>query len=564
MPGPGTQTSEAVPTAATPKTYVAYIPPGITETDISTTTITVAEGGEVGTLYASAAAITTALPCAECEILRLELKKVSEDWRCIHEEQQLAIRTLEGSLEAERQRAEDAEERVEELKDILAEHARPRDSTGAGALGGVGVNFLPDQEISQRWNQLDWKIRQCVDKYAAPPRSLLKSSSQEDLFSGLRQLTPSYSVYLRDKGMCRRLAEAAIWSVLARDVFAKSHQTSWMFWAGKFSGTLRSIGEFGVFSLCSWGRLADKSDPIIGDDHFKAGKDDGAFHQWRVHTAAYLSAYADQNAERAHAETLVSKMEDMLKYVLMHGGREHPRVRLREIVIAAIQLDAELSQQRAWWYCHYPNTDQQNRYEIPFDPAAMKVPSHLEDAPNVAFMISPALVKAGDSRGENYSSCVVIQRSEVVCGLSRMPKSRPRAQSVGALTARPALPVLTAPELSPVSSVPLVVDARTQLARERHAAGLPTNMSAADQFTQNLRGARQADRKKVGGVRQFFLQNVGIISWILLFPDVVFYSLSPFSFFNVFLGCLYSIRLVVARISTSPDARNWVCQHGMP
>ena len=150
----------------------------------------------------------------------------------------------EKQLEAQRQlaspesappaaRVAELEQQVGELVAMLTQRVSPRESAGPGQ------SLLPDMEVRQQWMTLNWQIRQLVDPNIQLP-GRFKDLSQ----SQLRYLTPAYGDFLRSKDKACLLAEAAIWYVLARYLFATIDKTSWAYWAGKSSAHLRTLGRF--------------------------------------------------------------------------------------------------------------------------------------------------------------------------------------------------------------------------------------------------------------------------------------------------------------------------------
>lgn len=158
------------------------------------------------------------------------------------------------------------------------------------------------------------------------------------------------------------------------------------------------------------------------------------FHAWRCQTSAFFASVAEKAHVQAHAEELADRVEKMVKHLLAKDG---PRARLVKIMALAIELDAGLCQQRAAWFVWYPTAGQADeRFNMAFDPDTMEVPRPLEPGSHVALMVSPALLKAGDSRGEQYDSYQYERRSVVVCGPTTPPRDPPPASAGPARLAR--------------------------------------------------------------------------------------------------------------------------------
>ena len=144
------------------------------------------------------------------------------------------------------------------------------------------------------------------------------------------------------------------------------------------------------------------------------GQPGKAFHSWRRQTATFIGTLARPEDVGAHIDGLLDTLQSKLKH-LVSDWQGSLRKRIREILLTAINLDCEVSQQCAYWFVCYPNKDQACRNRVEFDDASMKVPSTHEPGKRVALMMFPALYKAGDSHGEDYRHCEIVSKSEVIC-----------------------------------------------------------------------------------------------------------------------------------------------------
>lgn len=131
------------------------------------------------------------------------------------------------------------------------------------------------------------------------------------------------------------------------------------------------------------------------------------------------------------------------------------RRQLSDVVAEAIGLDADLCQQRAWFYVHFPSSTSGHRYGMPFDAREMESvtvtsetasinsvgvsggsETHLgiskmginssssnvnnmgmnggHASDDISLVVRPALFKAGNSRGEAYDQTATIEPS-IVC-----------------------------------------------------------------------------------------------------------------------------------------------------
>ncbi|KAM7222486.1 hypothetical protein V8F06_001980 [Rhypophila decipiens] len=306
---------------------------------------------------------------------------------------------------------DELEIRAEDLVDMLASKATPTTNSGA--------SLIPDTQVQARWNSLCFAIRQCVAEYVNPTGSL--ALIHESVFPRFHSLIPSHvAVPLRDKEGCQLLAQAVIWRILVEHVFGNGTRMSRMFWAGKFS----------------------------------EGTELKAFHGWRRQTASFLSDLADPEDVGAHIDGILAITESSLNCFLSVPWPATLRGRVHEIINSAISLDCDLSQQWAYWYVDYPSQPGRNGETFQrFDNALMKVPKSHDANQLVDLMISPALHKAGDSRGQGYEQVEVACKSEVICVEEPHPHM-------------PQSPVWQYYQVPP--GVPSVVDPRTQRLRQQH------------------------------------------------------------------------------------------------
>lgn len=88
---------------------------------------------------------------------------------------------------------------------------------------------------------------------------------------------------------------------------------------------------------------------------------------------------------------------------------------LFDFVQDAIQLDSDLSQQRASWFCECPGD---SRHGIEFNDFSMKsVNNNFEEgSTRVSLIVAPALMKAGNSSGNHYDAEELMVESSVYLG----------------------------------------------------------------------------------------------------------------------------------------------------
>ncbi|CAK7221493.1 hypothetical protein SEUCBS140593_004588 [Sporothrix eucalyptigena] len=420
------------------------------------------------------------IPCDECKAFydaawaqsEINMYALSSQLAAAHQqsasqiailhERDAQIVELNGLVERLRTRIQ---EQVKQLEQVPAGISGVNSFPGLNGYASGGVGQLPDGQIRSRWKSLRWQIRQCVEaRLTALPSSTSTPVSPERA-PFLRRLTPDYDKFLNSRKGSVYLVEAAIWAVLADNVFSDARQSSRMCWAARWSAPLAKMN----------------------DNMLHNRPNDPAFHQWRVQTAVFVRSLEEKgdgeqpsSVTAPYVEAVVRQLEVEVGVLLALGtsgpsGAEDSnggptghgesstssptsstssssvlRRQLFDVVAEAIGLDADLCQQRPWYYVHYPTSSSGHRYGMPFDAQEMEnvaatgelggssgigggsetniglsasahsnnnsVAStnsqHGQD--DISLVIRPALFKAGNSRGEAYDQVTPIEPS-IVC-----------------------------------------------------------------------------------------------------------------------------------------------------
>ncbi|KAK0658307.1 hypothetical protein QBC41DRAFT_360597 [Cercophora samala] len=139
---------------------------------------------------------------------------------------------------------------------------------------------------------------------------------------------------------------------------------------------------------------------------------------WRQHLSQLLVPVSPSSQE---VDFAVGQLRQSLEAFLHPATLTKNDRELDTVFRDAISLQASLALQTAWWYCEYPGP-QRNRPPrgITFDDATMTGQQRTarSHANRVTLTISPALIKRGDSRGDDFSSERMVCQSEVVRGHS--------------------------------------------------------------------------------------------------------------------------------------------------
>jgi len=117
-------------------------------------------------------------------------------------------------------------------------------------------------------------------------------------------------------------------------------------------------------------------------------------------------------------------IEKELKEAEVPGFDEEMCPTFEELVHDAAELDADLRMCRAWYQVFMYNpaetllgdTGAWPRFDMEFSPETWMEEIEEGDSPRVVLVVSPALVKRGNSSGRAYDKVEVIANRQVLCG----------------------------------------------------------------------------------------------------------------------------------------------------
>ncbi|KAK3954147.1 hypothetical protein QBC32DRAFT_337042 [Pseudoneurospora amorphoporcata] len=372
------------------------------------------------------------------------------------------------------------------LRDLLS-----KDAASKNLMGGMGAGkcHLQDSDIYQQWKQLAWWIRQCVHvandaskqknaegatnrsrqvgdhkEKSSPKKRSSRSKSKSRRETAEREshggstdaliiITPYYEEFLDTDKQRMALAEAAIWkTLLEKDIFTTSSSISRMEWAGRYAHSIR---------------------PMLADcfEHRRTSRE---FHSWRCHTATFLASLTSRDDVLGEVNPVVELLKSRLKLIfdIESAVLNHE---LKNIVLNAFKLDKQLCQQQALWFCEDPSKDawaspsqaesgdelsaavKSRSREVWFEDRLMTVTDarkeKLGKSAAVTLIICPALMKAGNSYGEDYDVPQVQARCEVVISRNAPKLATSAPRSAPAPMSKP-MPVSSSKAMLPSSAAP--------------------------------------------------------------------------------------------------------------
>lgn len=140
------------------------------------------------------------------------------------------------------------------------------------------------------------------------------------------------------------------------------------------------------------------------------------YHTWRAKTTTLLLPKIKSRSVEDRIGGLWRKLSDTLRQFVTEPDSKFD-IRLREILVQAVNLDQCMNTQKAVFT---PRSCFQKdmRFGFPFDRQSMEsidTDGDAYDHMDVELVVAPALLKAGNSKGEDYGTESVLVHSQVSC-----------------------------------------------------------------------------------------------------------------------------------------------------
>ncbi|KAI0191983.1 hypothetical protein EV127DRAFT_492122 [Xylaria flabelliformis] len=246
------------------------------------------------------------------------------------------------------------------------------------------VFMVDDADMISKWNQLDYRIKNLAKTYlnnlVSPKRLTQKQAAL------LESVTPLYQEFLSAEGRVHLLFQSLVWMHTTERILLNPAKV----WGENISAV------FGILR----GVCRDSTDD---------------YHSWRAETGNII-----QKARGIHNETELC-FKDRLHSVVTQfvpkkilSNEEHKEIIRRSverIVDQAIEIAVIFNRSR----CYYRIGRVIHRER--FNPVQMEYDEGC-NAPQVDLMISPKLIKVGNSKGEDYDKRLLLVKSRV-CTLKR-------------------------------------------------------------------------------------------------------------------------------------------------
>ncbi|KAI0430735.1 hypothetical protein F5Y09DRAFT_355700 [Xylaria sp. FL1042] len=297
----------------------------------------------------------------ECDKLRARLRTSDEE-----------LAELRGIKEALNEKIQDCEQIKENWQAAVGELTDLKSSKSRF--------MVDDAEMTAKWKKLQFAIKNLARSYlghAIPPEQL--TNKQKKL---LESFTPFYQVLLSADGQVHLLFQTMVWMQVATRVLGKPT----MIWGQTVSNATDEVFKYGPDSL---------------ED----------YHAWRAETGELIQN--KKGISKTQETYLKTEMHSMVVAFIPGAtlGNERDAAIIRRAVDAIIDKAIELAvvfNQSRCVYCI-----EHVIHRRTFESAMMEFYDEECDALNVDFMISPALVKYGNSLGKDYHERLVLAKSLV-------------------------------------------------------------------------------------------------------------------------------------------------------
>ncbi|KAI0452986.1 hypothetical protein F5B21DRAFT_505715 [Xylaria acuta] len=269
-------------------------------------------------------------------------------------------------------------EKMEEC-DKIREHRQAAVGELSDLKSSKQTFMVDDAEMISKWNQLQYGIKNLARTYLHNPISPKRLTQEQGEL--LELVSPLYQEFLSAEGKVHLLFQSLLWMYITVRILWSPAKV----WGGNLSSAFDTLLKL---------RYDSKED----------------YHSWRAQTAGIIhNAKGIHNKTAWHLKgrihsTIVQFIPEEILSDERHGEIIDRSV--ERIVDKAIEIAVIFNQSR----CLYRLRRVIHRER--FSPKAMEYDEDC-DAPQVDLMISPGLLKFGNSKGEDYDQRLVLAKSHV-------------------------------------------------------------------------------------------------------------------------------------------------------
>ncbi|RWA13458.1 hypothetical protein EKO27_g1641 [Xylaria grammica] len=293
---------------------------------------------------------------------------VSNDFVASEHQTRTKLRDIKHALD---KKTEECDEIREHLQAVVGE---------LNDLKSSKQNFVVDDaEMTAKWKGLQYSIKNLSRAYLynlIPLNQLTR-----DQVKLLESVSPLCQQILSTEGQVHLLFQSLIWTLIALDILQRPTTV----WRENLSTAVRTVLEV------KWNSMEDR-------------------HAWRAQTGQIIQgAEGVYDGQKAYLKRGLRNIISQFipREQLSNDTRELIfRRSTREIIDKAIELAVIFNQSR----CEY--SVEMVAHGERFESVLMEYSEECE-APRVDLMVSPALIKCGNSQGEHYDRWLVLAKSHV-------------------------------------------------------------------------------------------------------------------------------------------------------
>ncbi|KAH9907571.1 hypothetical protein F4778DRAFT_777995 [Xylariomycetidae sp. FL2044] len=260
----------------------------------------------------------------------------------------------------------------------------------------VTIFEVDDGTMTSNWYSMSYLIRTITTTYFS--HTFDPSRIQIQAQESLKVISPLYRNFLSQEGYSEYIFQALIWDCICEMVL--QHPTL------VFEG---GVGRPAAYLIESLSKAVNK-DPTAQKE----------YHEWRSRTGDLLDTHF--GVEKQRQEQIATRLFNALRPFIPDTCRDSAGVQrfLSDIAVKATKLARIFAKVRPAYKCMRSQEDLV--YGMKFDSSWMEA---IESRPGclVSLIVSPALIRWGDSEGEDYDQHEVLASARVLCLTKPKPQS---------------------------------------------------------------------------------------------------------------------------------------------
>ncbi|KAI0163949.1 hypothetical protein GGR57DRAFT_516291 [Xylariaceae sp. FL1272] len=245
---------------------------------------------------------------------------------------------------------------------------------------------IDDATLLAKWERLQYVIKNFAVSYLGRLTMICPMTANQE--AQYESLTPMYKYLLASEDYVDVLLQARIWKFLVRKLFNDPN----IVWGEDAQVKMRSL----------WAMLTDTdNDPKITPKEW---------HTFRAQTVALVKTRI--GADVPTRERLNNCMPTVLQPFSIDDGEDEFTADWHDIIDKATELATLFSQSRCSYAVHFSKAGAKYKFraECMFD-----ITSTVKDGAQVMLIVSPLLLRNGNSKGEDYDKETILAKASVLC-----------------------------------------------------------------------------------------------------------------------------------------------------